>query len=366
MNNIPGLRNLTIKLDPLDDIPDTNNLIEISNLSVVNLMFSSNWPQTSIYFSGLSSTLKRIYLQNCTLTADFFNTLPDSVELISFYMVCLEKTFDRIRMPTCLNTLIIKENPHFKTLPAVTNIKQLNNLYTVVFDLANGIPMETVQCIILELPTSVEELTLINDDDPVSNFQDDDYNYNYINHPDELSYTHLKSLRKLSFSSSCFESSNFDLSKLPPVETLQFRVFPSLSGQFSDTLQMLDLNLQLYNGSFTSFWNLFIYKLDKLLRFKAKVNSQGTIDLREISFSSHLVSFQLEFLPMGYNHSVYAGRLIINNIPSSLKFFGLCAPFYSSEGDYVIFVDQSLGESVESLKDKIVMFPPVAFQFTCT
>ncbi|GME80684.1 unnamed protein product [Ambrosiozyma monospora] len=105
MNNIPGLRNLTIKLDPLDDIPDTNNLIEISNCSVVNLMFSSNWPQTSIYFSGLSNTLKRIYLQNCTLTADFFITLPDSVELLSFYMVCLEKTFDSIRLPTSLNTL---------------------------------------------------------------------------------------------------------------------------------------------------------------------------------------------------------------------------------------------------------------------
>ncbi|GME83432.1 unnamed protein product [Ambrosiozyma monospora] len=363
MNNIPGLRNLTIKLDPLDDIPDTNNLIEISNCSVVNLMFSSNWPQTSIYFSGLSNTLKRIYLQNCTLTADFFITLPDSVELLSFYMVCLEKTFDSIRLPTSLNTLVIKENPHFKTLPAVTNIKQLNNLYTVVLELANGIPIETVQGIILELPTSVEDLTLINDDEPaVSNFPDDEYNY--INHPDELTYTHLKSLRKLSFSSSCFDSTDFDLSRLPSVETLQFRAFPSLSGQFSHTLQMLDLNLQLYDGSFTGFWNMFIAKLDKLLRFKAKVNGQETRDLREISFSSHLNSFQLEFLPLGYNHPVHGGRLVLNKIPDSLKFFGLCAPVYSSEGEYSITVDQSLGETVESVKNKIVMLPPVAFQFT--
>ncbi|GME79989.1 unnamed protein product [Ambrosiozyma monospora] len=161
---------------------------------------------------------------------------------------------------------------------------------------------------------------------------------------DGLSLNTLDSLTGFSFwtNSSGF---SFPISYLPPAcHTLQLCAFTTFSGQFSDTLNSLKIELNGYGKSFEYFWDRFISPLYNLHCLNIYIADTTEI----VDFSYLDFPYQLHTLALVKKKGEC--KFIFNELPPSMSYILLSCPDMEHRKNVVVF-QNVVDETFESIFD---------------
>ncbi|GME82503.1 unnamed protein product [Ambrosiozyma monospora] len=392
VSRLAGFNDLSLHCsEPLDSEDGVASLFTILIPDHVQhlSLYSEKFLPTNICFTNTSS-LKKFEANNCTLSFECLNSLPNTLTSLKFYQVKLNKQFENsvLRLPEQLHELSIRGKfDNFGLYTGISNMSQLNELKTLSIVLLdnqsigfgnskNGLPYSLLKSFLHSLPESVKNLSL----EIGCDLKESDEN-DIVLRPEHLSLNTLHHLNEFKF--SCFSpSDNFDLSSLPSsLNIVLDNPFLTFAGEFSSRLEFLDIELFQYEESFENFWKRYISPLENLVHFQTVADGFKVIDFRELKFPPCIHTIKINFQNTG------PIPLKFDELPDSLNEFSLnCCEdinafeefeeyFYEGyesediEDSYrdrlrTVDVKGKKGQSAESLKNIFNLYPGNRFKFS--
>ncbi|GME75301.1 unnamed protein product [Ambrosiozyma monospora] len=296
-------------------------------------------------------SLKSLVLMNCTISYECLNSLPDTLMSLTMRSIKFnDYKFPKIRLPIHLTTLTVWESPdEGPVLSDIVNRNQLNGLSNVDIVLFMGdapedyTDLERFESVYFQLKKFLHELSVLRI-----------LRLSIIGEctkqmVERLSLNTLNSVSDFSFG---IDRNRFDfpIKYLPPTcHMLQLSAFSTLSGQFSETIKTLDVELLGYTKSFEYFWDRFITPLNNLYCLKITLSkTTETIDFSYLQFPEHLHTLELF---RGYGDC----KFIFNELPQSMIYVLLDFPEMQPTEKSVVFQNVD-DESFESMKNDVFVF----------
>ncbi|GMG28538.1 unnamed protein product [Ambrosiozyma monospora] len=222
----------------------TNQYIDYLSInSTLNTQFNVN-------LEGMCS-LKELYLENCLIKPEWFESLPESLMRLSIKQVRLTNSnCCTIKLPTHLHLLFIIAREDALTTFKISNVNQLDNLSDVSIFIRDSVCSNTqLKSFIHSLPESVTHLGFESEW-----FDDEIYGAEKLRRQEKLKLNDLHCLKDFFFS---INDTDYNVSDLPPSLYLELKVLPELSGQLFSGLEFLNVNLWSYGESFGN-WNFLL------------------------------------------------------------------------------------------------------------
>ncbi|GME95667.1 unnamed protein product [Ambrosiozyma monospora] len=354
------------------NIPTVLPCFENSSLKKITLKSIRYDPSQHNTIFGNLPSLKHLELDDCQITPEFFQSIPDTVTHLNIENWLSSKitTTDpiSIRLPTKLRILELQCVPEQLTHVKITNCEQLTQLYKVIIDSHSHpyIDRSQLQSFITQLHDSLTSLALI------STYNIERYPSPPLDDFDGLIYDRFSELSELIVHVNCAQS--FDVSKLPSVQRLELKM---QNGTIRGTFPFSVTDLTIHGIEFTDtattnsttfveFWTQLLTPLKKIIHLsvhfkKLRTNHRHfhttttiptptpTLDMSSIQFPNSLFSLQLFFFTP-------PGVIKVGFIPPSLEYFALIPDDYC---ECVIQVcddgtdGEGSGSSVELMKDRI-------------
>ncbi|GMG19633.1 unnamed protein product [Ambrosiozyma monospora] len=248
------------------------------------------------FYCGKIHSLKELTLHSCFTTYRCLDSLPPGLLELSIMMKVYTKPCD-IRLPVHLRILKTVGSIHYNIIENVTNADQLHELTyfeltlisddSVVAPPDEAIYISKLKSFIHTVSPSLKYLFLS------KTFLIPEHYQNKRCFAEQLSLSTIDGLRDLSFSANS-HNCDFSLSLLPSCQRLQFEAYTTLSGQFPETLETLEVNLKKYGKSFEHFWDEYITPLKSLYCLKLSIGGETReIDFTNLLFPPNLYSLQL-------------------------------------------------------------------------
>ncbi|GMG28541.1 unnamed protein product [Ambrosiozyma monospora] len=259
-----------------------------------------------IHFQNMFS-LKQLCLKECGITWDLLSTLPETLNQLSLINVdVLDSSPPFVSLPIHLQTLIISSGKSYLTTFQISNINQLVDLNEVSL-LLDNLPCSNARLkpFIHSFSKRVNRLQLKfvriyceeTDDEDYDDDDDNDKNLKLDFSVSGLSLNELHPIKDFSFSYFLYDLFNrpthYNLCDLPLCSHLELGVIPSLSGEFSKTLESLTIKLSNDNDNLRQFWKKYITPLENLRVFKVSIIEIGHLDFRGLKFNKHLHTVEL-------------------------------------------------------------------------
>ncbi|GME76539.1 unnamed protein product [Ambrosiozyma monospora] len=293
------------------DVPTHQSMISegLVDLTLVGMPASSK-----VCLRHLSS-LKKLHLDNCYLSSQFINCLPDDLKQLRLY--CCQVEPPSIVLPSHLVSFIFVADPMPSKFVQIENPEKLSCLSNVavnssLFEPNDGSNLASIRAFLLSSPTAIETLQLI-----IMPFMkctlDPDSTFYAWSDPCRFSQ-----LKKLTLSCINVLVPQFNLCLIPQsVQILKLNIkMHKLSGHFSENIHHLDINLSAYDDCFETFWNGFASPLE-LQSLRTRVKECELIDMRSFNFKK-LNKFHLTIVGFP-NVDISTTTIMIGDVPNSVN-----------------------------------------------